>query len=148
MVSHVSILPSMPSFPKMVAQAGAPPVESRWCASVCEMDASGKVYVVWSDCVFEPGCTASDLVFSTSTNGNVWSKVTRIPLDPIGSGVDHFIPGLAVDRSASGSSAHLAVAFYFYPNANCTAATCQLKVGFSTSADGGASWTTNTQLAG
>jgi hypothetical protein len=113
-----------------------------------EMDASGKVYVVWSDCVFEPGCTASDLVFSTSTNGNVWSKVTRIPLDPIGSGVDHFIPGLAVDRSTSGSSAHLAVTFYYYPNANCTAATCQLDVGFSTSSDGGASWTTNSQLAG
>jgi hypothetical protein len=113
-----------------------------------EMDASGKVYVVWSDCDFEPGCTASDLVFSTSTNGNVWSKVTRIPLDPVGSGVDHFIPGLAVDSSTSGSSAHLAVTFYYYPNANCTTATCQLNVGFSTSSDGGATWTSNTQLAG
>ena len=109
-----------------------------------EMDASGKVYVVWSDCVFEPGCSASDLVFSTSRNGNVWSKTTRIPLDAVGSGVDHFIPGLAVDRSTSGSSAHLAVTFYYYPNANCTAATCQLDVGFSTSSDGGASWTSNT----
>jgi hypothetical protein len=113
-----------------------------------EIDASGKVYVVWSDCAFEPGCTASDLLFSTSTTGNVWSKETRIPLDPIGSGVDHFIPGLAVDRSTSGSSAHLAVTFYYYPNANCTAATCQLKVGFSTSSDGGASWTSTSQLAG
>jgi hypothetical protein len=113
-----------------------------------EMDASGKVYVVWSDCHFEPGCPASDLVFSTSTNGTVWSKVTRIPLDPTSSGVDHFIPGLAIDRSTSGSSAHLAVAFYFYPNANCTAASCQLEVGFSTSSDGGASWTSKTQLAG
>jgi hypothetical protein len=113
-----------------------------------EMDASGKVYVVWSDCVFEPGCTASDLVFSTSTNGNVWSKTTRIPLDPVSSGVDHFIPGLAVDRSTSGSTAHLALIFYFYPHANCTAATCQLEVGFSTSADGGATWTSNTQIAG
>jgi len=113
-----------------------------------EMDASGKVYVVWSDCLFEPGCPASDLVLSTSTNGNVWSKVTRIPLDPVGSGVDHFIPGLAVDRSTSGSSAHLVVTFYYYPNANCTAATCSLDVGFSTSSDGGATWTSNSQLAG
>jgi hypothetical protein len=112
-----------------------------------EIDASGKVYVVWSDCAFEPGCTASDLVFSTSTNGTVWSKETRIPLDPIGSGVDHFIPGLAVDRSTSGIG-HLAVTFYYYPVANCTAATCQLDVGFSTSSDGGASWTSNTKLAG
>ena len=113
-----------------------------------EMDASGKVYAVWQDCHFEPTCNASDLVLSTSTDGKSWSKLTRIPLDPRGSGVDHFFPGLAVDRSTSGSSAQLAVIFYFYPNANCTTSTCQLKVGFSTSADGGATWSSNAQLAG
>jgi hypothetical protein len=113
-----------------------------------EMDASGKVYVVWQDCVFEPGCTASDLVLSTSTDGINWSAVTRIPLDPIGSGVDHFIPGLAVDNSTSDGSARLVATFYFYPVTNCTTSTCQLDVGFSTSADGGATWTSNTQLAG
>src|SRR5713226_5406170 len=113
-----------------------------------EIDGSGTVYVVWSDCVFEPGCTASDLVLSTSTDGINWSAVTRIPLDPVGSGVDHFIPGLAVDRSTSDGSAHLALTFYFYPVANCTTSTCQLEVGFATSADGGASWTSNTQIAG
>jgi hypothetical protein len=113
-----------------------------------EMDAAGKVYVVWSDCHFEPTCNASDLVFSTSTDGVKWSKVTRIPLDPVGSGVDHFIPGLAVDPSTSGSAAHLLVTFYYYPVANCTASTCQLDVGFSDSADGGTTWTTTTQIAG
>jgi BNR repeat-like domain len=113
-----------------------------------EMDASGKVYAVWQDCHFEPTCNASDLLLSTSTDGKSWSKLTRIPLDARGSGVDHFFPGLAVDRSTSGSSAHLAVIFYFYPNANCTTATCQLDVGFSTSADGGSTWTSNTQVAG
>jgi hypothetical protein len=113
-----------------------------------EIDSSGKVYVVWSDCHFEPTCNASDIVLSTSTDGKSWSKLTRIPLDARGSGVDHFIPGLAVDRSTSGSSAHLVVAFYFYPNANCTTTTCQLNVGFSTSGNGGATWTPNTQIAG
>ena len=113
-----------------------------------EMDGSGKVYVVWQDCRFEPGCSASDIVLSTSTDGRKWSKITRLPLDPPGSGVDHFIPGLAVDRSTSGSSARLVVTFYYYPDANCTTATCQLNVGYSTSADGGASWTSNTQIAG
>jgi hypothetical protein len=113
-----------------------------------EIDASGTVYVVWPDCHFEASCSANDLVFSTSSNGKNWSAVTRIPLDPIGSGVDHFIPGLAVDRSTSGSTAHLAVTFYFYPVANCTGATCQLETGVSTSADGGATWTQNTQIAG
>jgi len=113
-----------------------------------EIDGSGNVYVVWPDCHFEPGCTANDLVLSTSSDGLTWSQITRIPLDPIGSGVDHFIPGLAVDKSTSDGGAHLVVTFYFYPNANCTASTCQLDVGFSTSADGGASWTSNTQIAG
>jgi len=113
-----------------------------------EIDASGKVYVVWPDCRFEPGCTANDLVLSTSTDGTNWSPVTRIPVDLIGSGVDHFIPGLAVNMATSGASAQLALAFYFYPNASCTAATCQLEVGSSTSADGGGSWTSNQQIAG
>src|SRR5712692_4579948 len=80
-----------------------------------EMDGSGKVYVVWQDCHFEAGCHASDLVLSTSTDGKSWSKLTRIPLDPKGSGVDHFIPGLAVDPSTSGSTAHLVLTFYYYP---------------------------------
>jgi hypothetical protein len=113
-----------------------------------EMDASGKVYVVWQDCHFEPTCNASDLVLSTSTDGKSWSKLTRIPLDPRGSGVDHFFPGLAVDNSTSDGSARLVVTFYFYPVANCTTSTCQLDVGFSTSADGGATWTSNAQIAG
>ncbi len=113
-----------------------------------EMDRSGKVYVVWQDCHFEPTCNASDLVLSTSTDGKSWSKLTRIPLDPRGSGVDHFIPGLAVDSSTSDSSARLVVTFYFYPNANCTTSNCELEVGYSTSADGGATWTSNTRIAG
>jgi len=113
-----------------------------------EIDRAGKVYVVWPDCHFEAGCSANDLVFSTSSDGVNWSAVTRIPLDPVGSGVDHFIPGLAVDKSTSDGSAHLVVTFYFYPNANCTASTCQLEVGYATSADGGATWTSDTQIAG
>ena len=113
-----------------------------------EIDGAGNVYVVWPDCHFEAGCSANDLVFSTSSDGVNWSAVTRIPLDPVGSGVDHFIPGLAVDKSTSDGSAHLVVTFYFYPNANCTTATCQLDVGYATSADGGATWTSNTQVAG
>lgn len=113
-----------------------------------EMDASGKVYLVWADCRFEPTCSAGDLVMSTSNDGKVWAPITRLPLDPKGSGVDHFLPGLAVDRTTSGSSAHLAVTYYYYQNANCTTATCQLDVGYSTSANGGASWTSTTQITG
>ncbi len=113
-----------------------------------EIDGSGKVYVVWQDCRFESGCTANDIVMSTSTDGVAWSPVTRIPIDPVGSGVDHFIPGLAVDKATSGSTAHLGLTYYFYPNANCRTNNCQLNVGFVSSVNGGASWSTPTQLTG
>lgn len=113
-----------------------------------EIDSAGRVYLAWPDCRFEPGCPSNDLVFSTTDDGQKWSQIVRIPLDPVGSGVDHFIPGLAVDRSTSGSSAHLALAYYYYPTANCAATTCQLDVGTSTSSDGGSSWTAGAQQAG
>ena len=113
-----------------------------------EIDGAGKVYVGWQDCRFRTGCKSNDIVFSTSTDGTTWSAVTRIPIDPTSSSVDHFIPGLAVDKSTSGASAHVGVSYYFYPNAKCTTTTCQLDVGFISSPDGGASWTAATQLAG
>lgn len=105
-----------------------------------EIDGAGKVYVVWQDCRFESGCSANDLVMSTSTNGTTWSAVTRIPIDAVGSGIDHVIPGLAVDPTTSGSTAHLGLAFYF-----CTS-TCQLQVGFVSSINGGISWSSETVL--
>jgi len=111
-----------------------------------EMDSSGKAYVVWQDCRFESGCSANDIVMSTSTDGATWAQPLRIPIDAVGSNVDHFIPGIAVDPSTSGATAHLALAFYFYPNANCTTADCQLQVGFVSSTDGGANWSTGTTL--
>jgi len=112
------------------------------------IDGSGTVYVVWEDCRFESGCTANDLVMTTSTDGVHWTAVTRIPIDPLGSGVDHFIPGFAVDASTSGSTAHLALAYYYLPVATCDTTTCQLNVGYVSSSDGGNTWTAPFQLAG
>jgi BNR repeat-like domain len=113
-----------------------------------EIDGAGKVYVVWSDCRFRRGCAANDLVMSTSTDGLSWSGPTRIPIDAANSTVDHFIPGLAVDKATSGGTAHLGLTYYFYPTAACTAATCQLSVGFISSSDGGTTWGSPIQLAG
>ncbi len=117
-----------------------------------EIDKSGRVYVVWSDCRFEAACSApigtNDLVLITSTDGIHWTLPRRIPTAPVGSGADRFIPGLAVDRSTSGSSAHLGLAYYYYPNSNCTTNTCKLDVGFISSTNGGASWSAPEQLAG
>ncbi len=113
-----------------------------------EIDGAGKVYVVWQDCRFRTSCTSNDIVMSTSTNGTTWSSVVRVPIDATNSGVDHFIPGIAVDRSTSGSSTRIGITYYYYPVANCTSSTCQLNVGFISSANGGTSWTASIQLAG
>lgn len=117
-----------------------------------EIDKSGRVYVVWNDCRFEAGCSApigtNDLVLISSADGVIWTVPKRIPADPVGSGVDHLIPGLAVDRSTSGSSAHLGLAYYYFPNSNCTTSTCVLNVGFISSTNGGKSWSASEQLAG
>jgi hypothetical protein len=113
-----------------------------------EVDGTGRVYVAWQDCRFRRNCRSNDIVFSTSTDGVNWSAVRRIPIDPVGSTVDHFIPGLAVDRSTSGAGAHLGVAYHFYPQTDCDVSTCQLDVGFVASTDAGATWGAPTQLAG
>ena len=114
-----------------------------------EIDKNGKVYVVWQDCRFEaPNCAVNDIVVTTSTDGIHWSLVQRIPADPLGSGVDHFIPGLAVDKTTGGNTARLALTYYYYPVANCTVATCQLDVGFVSSINGGKTWSPRQQLAG
>jgi len=123
-----------------------PPVPSS------DIDAGGNVYVVWPDCRFRNAgpksrCTHNDLVVSTSPDGRHWSPAARIPIDPKHSSVDHFLPAIAVDPTTSGSSAHIAVVYYFYPDADCAVATCDLSVGFTSSIDGGATWSSQ-QLAG
>jgi hypothetical protein len=119
-----------------------PPIPS------AEIDAAGTIYVVWQDCRFRPPCTSNDIVMSTSSQGGypTWSPVNRVPIDPPSSGVDHFIPGLAVEPASAGATASLALAYYYYPDANCT--TCQLDVGFISSGDGGATWSPSSQIAG
>lgn len=112
-----------------------------------EIAGDGTVYVAWEDCRFRASCSSNDIVFSTSTTGTTWSAVARVPIDPVTSTVDHFIPGLAVDPSTFGSGTHLALTYYFYPVAAC-GSSCGLAVGYISSPDGGAHWSTPTQLAG
>jgi hypothetical protein len=113
-----------------------------------ELDGAGKVYVAWQDCKFRSGCSVNDIVLATSATGSTWSAVQRIPIDPVASTVDHFIPGLAVDRATSGASARLGLYYYFYPTASCSASTCQLEVGYVSSANAGATWSAPTTVAG
>src|SRR3954464_6791218 len=84
-----------------------------------EVDRSGNVFVAWEDCRFRAQCSANDIVFSHSSDGVHWTDPARVPIDPVTSGVDHFIPGLAVNPATSGAGADLALTYYFYPSAAC-----------------------------
>lgn len=112
------------------------------------IDGLGKVYVVWQDCRYEKKCSTNDFVISSSSDGINWSPVRLIPANPVGSGVDHFLPGLAIDPLTSGNSAHFVLAYYYYPKANCNVTTCKLEIGYTSSTDGGATWTPATNIAG
>jgi hypothetical protein len=109
-----------------------------------EMDAAGTAYVVWQDCRFQSGCSGNDIVMSKSTSETTWGPVTRITAD----GGDHFIPGVGIDRSTSGSTAKIGLTYYRYPVSSCNQTNCQLTVGYVSSTNGGTSWSAPTQLAG
>jgi hypothetical protein len=93
-----------------------------------EVAGDGTVYVAWEDCRFRPRCTANDIVYSKSSDGVHWSDPARVPIDDVTSGADHFIPGLAVDAATAGAGTHLALTYYFYPDAACTGG-CRLQSG-------------------
>ena len=113
-----------------------------------EIDSAGTAYVVWADCRFRSGCPRNDIVMSKSTSETTWGAVTRVPIDTTSSTVEHFAPGIGVDKSTAGGTARIGLTYYSYPNSSCTAATCQLNVGFISSTNGGTSWSTPTQIAG
>jgi hypothetical protein len=104
-----------------------------------EIDGAGTVYVAWADCRFRQSCRVNDIVISHSLNatGTSWSAVTRIPIDATSTRIDHFIPGLAVNKTTSGAAARLGLTYYFYP-----AGSTALSVGFTSSANGGSTWST------
>ena len=85
--------------------------------------------MAWSDCRFRTGCAENDIVYSSSSDGTTWTAVTRVPIDPTTSTVDHFLPGIGVDPATSGATAHLTVVYYYFPVSEC-GNSCQLDVGF------------------
>ena len=111
-----------------------------------EINRDGTVYVAWQDSRFESG-SANDIVYSSSADGTTWSAVTRIPIDPVGSNVDHFIPGLAVNRVSGGAHTQLALTYYFDTDPSCSGSTCQIQAGFVSSMDNGATWTAPVTLS-
>jgi hypothetical protein len=122
-----------------------------WGIARFDVDAAGRVYAAVQDCAFrraeEGVCTHNDIVLSTSDDGLSWTEMYRIPIDPVTSSADHFLPAIAVDPETSGASTHIAIVYYFHPDQWCDAETCDLYVGLASSVDGGSTWAVRT-LAG
>jgi BNR repeat-like domain len=109
-----------------------------------DIDSAGTIYAVWHDCRFRPGCTENDMVLSTSPDGGLtWTAPTRVPIAPLSSSLDVFIPGLAADPTRPG---HLALVYASFTSTACRSGACTLGIGFTTSTDGGATWSTPERL--
>jgi hypothetical protein len=111
---------------------------------------NGTIYTVWQDCRFRPNCTQNDLVMSSSVDGQSWTVPERIGVDAITSTVDHFLPALSIRNTTKGST--LGLSYYNVSRANCTAypskVTCQMNAAFTTSGNGGATWSKPARLFG
>jgi hypothetical protein len=112
-----------------------------------EIDAAGKVFVVWQSCQFRSGCPGNDIVMSTSRTGATWTTPVRIPIGTTSDGHDNFIPGITVDSGTSGRKGRIGLTFYYYTQSAC-GTTCALNVGYIQSNDGGSTWSAVQQLAG
>jgi hypothetical protein len=108
------------------------------------VDGAGRLYAVWQDCRFRPGCQTNDIVMSTSSNGTTWSPVRRITTAT----GDHAYPGIGADPQSAGPSARLGITYYTYPDPLCTLDTCTLDTVFISSPDGGATWSKPIRIAG
>ena len=113
-----------------------------------EVDAGGTVYVAWVSCQFRPGCNGDDVVFSSSTDGQNWSAVQRVPVGSVNGTQEIFLAGIGVDRTTSGSSAHLGVAFYQMPTSSCNSNSCKIQAAFVSSTNAGGTWSSIVKLFG
>jgi hypothetical protein len=107
------------------------------------VDSAGTITIAWHDCRFRAGCSANDILVSSSADGTSWTAPRRVPLDAPGSGIDHFITGLDADPAGTG---RLALVYAFYAPRSCGGGTCRLEIGFVTSRDAGATWSAAQRL--
>jgi hypothetical protein len=102
------------------------------------------LYAAWDDCSFRPGCTANDIVVSSSRDrGLTWAAPQRVPTAALSSAQSSFIPGLAADPVHAG---HLAIVYAYFLPGSCARGACLLGIAFVQSRDGGATWTPPQQL--
>lgn len=111
-----------------------------------EVDASGRIWVAWSDCRFREACIGNDIVLINSRDGVRWSEPVRAPTGSGLARVDYFVPGLGVDVTAEGS---LALVYHSRPQPLGCFEFCPggVDVWLIESRDAGTTWTTPQRLS-
>ncbi|MBD0328488.1 MAG: exo-alpha-sialidase [Thermoleophilia bacterium] len=112
-----------------------------------EIDAAGRAVAAWHDCRFRVRCSTNDIVYASSRDGTRWTRVRRIRTAPRLGGLNHFVPGLAVDASTRGARTRLAAAFYVLTPRGCTLGSCLVQPWFVSSRDNGRTWSAPEALA-
>ena len=112
------------------------------------IDANGRVFVAWAGCDAAAGCETNDLWMSWSDDGASWPAPARIAAGPPDLRISAVLPGLAIEPGTAGASARIGLMFYYYYSAPCKRDSGKLFAGFTSSADGGATWAPAVALAG
>jgi hypothetical protein len=111
-----------------------------------EISRDGRIVVAWPDCRYRSGCSSNDIVYSSSANGRTWTTPFRVPTGGVLAGLEHVLPGLAVDPTSAAASTKLALAFYVLSPRGCVGAACRFEPYFVSSPDAGRSWSAPEQL--
>jgi hypothetical protein len=109
----------------------------------------GKVWVAWSDCRFDPDCTANDIVLTSSADGTHWALPIRVPAFRGGLvQLAQVLPGLTVDPASTGAKTKLGIVYYSVPpDGGCLQFTCATAdVNFVGSFNAGTTWTRPVRL--
>jgi hypothetical protein len=109
-----------------------------------DVDAGGRLYIVWQDSRERLGATENDIVLSTSANGRTWTSPRKIPMPTTGE-VNYWLPAIAVEPSSAGKNAKLGVAYYSLKlRAGCQVfvpgCSEEVQAWFVQSSDGGDTW--------
>ena len=105
-----------------------------------DVDAAGTVYATWADCRFSSQCASNGVVLATSRDGVGWSAPRRVPFGRADVALDRFVPAVAVDPTALGRRARIAITAYSVTQAQgCSG--CEVVDAFLiSSSDGGTTW--------
>jgi len=97
-----------------------------------EVDAAGTIFAAWNDCGKRRACTGDDIVFISSSDGEVWTQPKRVPTGPFTPGRFPFTPGLGADMARPG---HIGIVYYVMPPCACS-----MGASYIESVTGGATW--------